>query len=502
MSEEPKRLSELIAGINSIKIIGTKNPLIKGITYDSRKVEPGYIFCCIKGERLDGNDFISEAISRGAVSILTENVLHINVPIIESKNVRKTMGLLSSKFYDAPSSKLKTFGITGTKGKTTISYLLYQALGGDSGKVCLSSTVGMFYNNRYEYSFRTTPESPELQFFLKDALKNGCEYAVIEISSHALSQDRTIGLELDIAGFTNLYAEHLEYHKDIDDYFKAKSKIIELIKENGRLIVNIDNNWGERLYNLSSQLSHIKVLSISSRKRADIRLSVLEAGKGGTTINITSDNYSLDLSSQIKGSFNIENIAMASAILLESGCEPETVIEGLNKAVLPPGRMEEVDVGQSFRVIIDYAHTPESIEMLLRLVKTEVKDGKLITVFGATGDRFKMKRPKFGKIISELSDIFIITTDDPYNENPIDIASDVIKGVEAKRKHKVEIILERGRAIEKALSIALSSDIVIIAGKGHERFIIYSDKKVPFSDREFTEKALKRLMRRARTERE
>jgi len=498
----PKTLLELIDGINNIKIIGEGNPLIKGITYDSRKVRPGYIFCCIKGDRLDGNDFITDAISKGAVSILTENKLDVNVPIIQSKNTRKTMGLLASRLYDNPCVKLKTIGITGTKGKTTISYLLYQSLGGDSGEVCLSSTVGMFYDNKYEYSFRTTPESTELQPFLADALGNGCKYAVIEISSHGLSQDRTSGLELDLAIFTNLYPEHLEYHKNMNDYFNAKRKILDLIKDRGKIIINTESKWGEKLYKLSSQISRIKTLSISSNKLSNIRWKTVKNDSNKLIINVSCDNYSINVNSLLKGKFNAENVAMATAMLLEMGFEPKFVEEGLTGAVLPSGRMEEIELGQPFKVIIDYAHTPESIEMLLRLIKDEAKSGRLITVFGATGDRYREKRPIFGKIISELSDIFILTTDDPYNEQPSDIANDVLSGVSAKRRQTVEIILERGSAIEKALSIASTDDTVLIAGKGHERYIICSDKKVPFNDRKFTEQALKKLAKRRNPERE
>ncbi|MGQ9705376.1 MAG: UDP-N-acetylmuramoyl-L-alanyl-D-glutamate--2,6-diaminopimelate ligase [bacterium] len=493
---KPKSLNELISGISNVKLVGVGNPIIYGITHNSKEVKKGYIFCCIKGEKLNGNNFVNEAIRNGAVAILSEYTSEINIPIIHSSDTRQTMGLLTSRLYDDPCSKLTLFGITGTKGKTTIAYLLYQALGYSDGNACLSSTIGKIFKNDYNYSLRTTPESTELLPFIAFAQENGCKYAIIELSSHALVQNRASGIKIDIGCFTNLYPEHLEYHRDIEHYYRAKSNILYLIKDGGKMIINTDTDWGKRLFKISSKLPHIDTISVSSDKFSDIHLEIKKINSNKDLIKIKSKNYNIVVDSHFKCDFNAYNLAMTIILLLEVGFEHQFVIDNIKNTKLPPGRMEEIDLGQTYKVIIDYAHTPESIEMLLHQLRYECGNGRIITVFGATGDRYKEKRPIFGKIISELSDKFIITTDDPYNENPSDIANDIIFGIDKNNLMSVETILDRGSAIERALSLASKGDIVIIAGKGHEKYIIYSDKRIPFNDRDFTEDALRRLLKK------
>lgn len=496
MIERATDLHSLIKNIHNIKLIGDDNPTITGITHDSRQVRYGNIFCAINGESFNGNEFISEAISNGAVAVLTERYHNFGIPTIITPNVRRAMGRLTAKFYDNPCNSMKVFGITGTKGKTTISYILYKSLNDSIGRVALSSTVGRYFGDYYEYSFRTTPESTILIPFIASALEKESEYAVIEISSHGLAQDRVSGIELDIAIFTNLYPEHLEFHKDIERYFKAKSKILNIIKPGGKIIIDIDNQWSARLYNMAKGISHIKTIGVSSEPGTEVKMVIPSDEKSQKTIEITSDRYTISLRSPLMSAFNAENIGLSAIALIELGMDSNIVKEQIERAEAPPGRMEEIKLGQPFRVIIDYAHTPESLRFLLTELRHQIKKGRLITVFGATGLRFKSKRPVMGRIIAELSDRFIITTDDPYGEEPDKIAKDVLNGVDEKNRDKAETVLDRGEAIKKALTEARRGDMVVIAGKGHERFIVYDDKKVPFNDRDYAEKTIKEILNR------
>jgi len=448
------------------------------ITYDSRKVKPGDTFVAIPGLKHDGADFIPQAIENGAKVIVAEK--EVEVPAgVESRKVpsaRKALAELSAEFYGHPSRKLKLIGVTGTKGKTTITYLIQSILNRAGFKAGLIGTI--------TYPM-TTPESAELQAELARMVKEGCTHCVLEVSSHALAQDRVHGCKFAVAIFTNLSHDHLDYHKTMEEYLVAKRKLFEMLDEESVAIVNVDDPASASIIGVVKgevipyglrQAKH--ELRSTKYNEFDTNVSGIDIREHEMTMKINST----EIRTPLIGMHNAYNITAAFQCGLVFGIRPTIIKEGIEAVKVIPGRQEEITLGQPFRVIVDFAHTSDSLEKLLETYRPFTK-GKLILVFGCPGERDREKRPIMGKIAAKLADSTIVTTDDPHGEEPERIIAEIVGGVSI-HDPRFTVEPDRRTAIEKALSSAKSGDIVLIAGRGHEKYQDFAGEKVPIDDRE------------------
>ncbi|MCS7244588.1 MAG: UDP-N-acetylmuramoyl-L-alanyl-D-glutamate--2,6-diaminopimelate ligase [candidate division WOR-3 bacterium] len=457
------KLSELFKGYN---IENFQDFEVEGIAYDSREVKNNFVFFAISGEKFDGHSFIEDAIKNGAKAIVVEKRLNKHVNQILVDNTRLELSRISAKFYNYSSEKLFVIGITGTNGKTTTTHIIYQALNMLGYK---SGIIGTIINDlviRKEIPKLTTPESLDLQRYIFEILNSGGKFLVMEVSSHALSLHRVDDVDFKIAGFTNLAIDHLDFHKTFENYREAKLKLFKMLKKENYGVINIDDENSGYFINACNG----KVLTYGFYKNADIKGEILENSKDGLKIKVL--NKTIENNNMI-GEFNAYNLLCAYSILNIIGFDSDKIVDVLSKVKPPKGRLQKIK-----NVFIDYAHTPDAIEKVIRTLK-KVYSRKIILVFGAGGNRDRSKRPLMGKV-SELSDIIIITSDNPRDEEPMDIVNDIQNGM--KRPHIVE--LDRKKAIELAIKIANSDDIVLIAGKGHETYQEIKGIKYHFDDEE------------------
>jgi UDP-N-acetylmuramoyl-L-alanyl-D-glutamate--2,6-diaminopimelate ligase len=453
---------------------------IRGIAYDSRQVQPGFLFVAIQGGTTDGNLYVQEAIALGAVAIASEQPI-VPQPGIASLTVpdaRAFLALASRAFYGNPAGRLKLAGITGTNGKTTTAFLLFSIFRAAGITPCLVGTLGLRIGSLPFPSAHTTPESSDLHAFLAQALQAGCTHGAAEVSSHALALKRVWGTRFRTGIFTNLTPEHLDFHRDMDSYYRAKR--ILFLPEGGNdlesAVINVDDEYGRRL---RSEIQ-IPALTFGFDRHADIRVLRWEARIDGTDLAIATPVGELSVQARLSGRPHVYNIMAAAGAALRLGFDPETIRRGVESLEGVPGRMQLVRAGQSYSVVVDYAHTPDALEKLLETVRG-LPHGKLITVFGCGGDRDRVKRPVMGRIAGRLSDFVIATSDNPRTEDPSGILAEIEPGLRESSPH---FILEpdRRKAIAAALSMARAGDAVVIAGKGHEAYQIVGDKAHPFDD--------------------
>ncbi|CUS98537.1 UDP-N-acetylmuramoyl-L-alanyl-D-glutamate--2,6-diaminopimelate ligase [Candidatus Chrysopegis kryptomonas] len=484
------KLKELLKHIKVVKFLGDEDVEIKGIVYDSREVDEGDLFVAIKGLNVDGHRFIPEAVLAGAVAVVLENdgliddnyFVERGVAKVVVNDSRKALALLSSAFYEFPSKKLKLVGVTGTNGKTTTTHLIKSILETAGLKTGLIGTINYVIGDEIIPAGQTTPESLEINRFLKKMVDNGFGACVMEVSSHALALDRVYGLEFDVGVFTNLTQDHLDFHRTFEAYFQAKKILFDSLNQNAYAIYNVDDQYGERIVSDT----RASKLSYGKSDKADVKVKDVKLSFNGTSLIVqTPTEKSLEINSKLIGEFNVYNILSAVAVGYVLGVEYEDIKNGIEKVENVKGRFEKIISPDDYTVIIDYAHTPDALEKcidtILRL-KKEAGGGKLITVFGCGGDRDKTKRPIMGRISTEKSDITIITSDNPRFEDPEKIISDIVEGV--KKDSVYYVFVDRKEAIERALEMAQKGDIVLIAGKGHEEYQVIGDVKVPFSDRQ------------------
>ncbi len=439
---------------------------ILGFSDDSRKIEKNYIFFAKKGFHSNGINYADDAIRNNAACVVSEKKIK-NIPLILVKDIHEAEEKILKKFYNDPVNSYRFVGITGTKGKTTTSFLVYDYLQKKNANVCYIGTIGIYDKERNQYrNYYTTPTIYDLYYILNKLRNNGHDICILEISSHSLIQERIIGLNFEITAFTNLSHDHLDYHKNMDDYFKAKSMLFFNYQSN-LSIINIDDEYGKKLF---ENINYKKIGFGLKNYTGKIDYKTFE---NGFKILIDGKEYFLNL----PGEFNLYNGILSGLIIKNLGFDINGIFLGENGV---PGRLEFIEK-EGIKIFIDYAHSPDSLEKLLNLLKIK-KEKKLISVFGCTGDRDKGKRPLMGKIAEQFSDYVIITSDDPHGEDPIKICRAVKKGF--KNKNKCEILVNRKEAIIRAIKKSGKDDIIVIAGKGHETFQIFDGFELYHNDKE------------------
>jgi UDP-N-acetylmuramoyl-L-alanyl-D-glutamate--2,6-diaminopimelate ligase len=492
----PMRLAELIADLAVEQVAGDGDTEIADLVYDSREAGPGALYLCVRGERVDGHDLAADAIQRGAVALVTDRDLDLDVPQVRVTDVRAAMAPLAVHFWGDPSRELRLAGITGTNGKTTTAFLLRGILESRGVQTGLLGTVKRIVGGADEEVLRTTPESIDLQATFRRMLDAGDEACTMEVSSHALAYGRTAGIDFDVKVFTNLTQDHLDFHADMEDYFLAKRFLFltgeeEGVASPGAAVVNVDDAYGRRLAGeLVTGDGDVLTFSAAGAE-ADFRATDVDFDASGTSFSARTPGGVIEVRMPLPGHFNVENALAAVAAAHALGVAPAASAAALSEAGRVPGRFEPVDEGQDFAVLVDYAHTPDSLENVLRAAR-RITTGRLVCVFGCGGDRDRDKRPLMGRIAAELSDLAVVTSDNPRSEDPHAIIAEILTGAAG---NGIEVEPDRRAAIAVALHSAVPGDTVVIAGKGHEQGQEFEGgRKVPFDDRQVAREELKRLL--------
>jgi UDP-N-acetylmuramoyl-L-alanyl-D-glutamate--2,6-diaminopimelate ligase len=476
------RLEELVAELPGARVVGNPTVEVAELAYDSRKASPGTLFFCVVGQKVDGHEFAPRVVEEGAVALVVERELAgLAVPQVVVADSRAAMAPLAARFYGDPTGELRVAGITGTNGKTTTAFLVREILQAADFRCGLLGTVKQVVGGVEKEVVRTTPEAIELQATFRQMLEGGDEACAMEVSSHAMALHRADAIHFEVALFTNLTQDHLDFHADMEDYFLAKRKLFET-EGLGVRIVNVDDPYGRRL------AEEFECVTFSAEgAEADYSAQDVEFDATGSTFNVGE----MRLRTALPGHFNVANALGAFAAAEAMGVGAEFAAAGLARAARVPGRFEPIDEGQGFAVLVDYAHTPDSLENVLRAARL-LTTGKLISVFGAGGDRDRDKRPKMGRAGAALSDLAVVTSDNPRSEDPEAIVAEVAGGAEGGVE--LEVVVDRREAIALALGRAQPGDTVVIAGKGHEQGQEFENgRKIPFDDREVAREELRRL---------
>ncbi len=475
------KLSTVLEGLEYKLLAGSQDQEVLGICFDSRKSKPGDLFICIPGLKSDGHDFAQQAIDRGAVAVLVERVLDVtpNVSMIKLADNRTAMPVVASNFYKKPSHHIKLIGVTGTNGKTTTTHLIKSILDEWGCKVGIMGTLYSRIGDYEKILSNTTPESSDIEEFLSIVSQQQGHYAVMEVSSHALDMGRVDQLCFHSAVFTNLTQDHLDYHVTMDNYRKAKLKLFQMLDAaQGQFgVINADDSSAADYIQEASNHITYGINTDADVKAADIRFSLK-----GSQFKVINDDLQFDIDMKLIGRFSIYNALAAIAFALKEGIEPDVIKRALSKVTGIAGRFEQVDCGQDFTVIVDYAHTPDGLENILKTGQ-EILENRLITVFGCGGDRDKTKRPLMGKIAAQYSNFCIVTSDNPRSEDPEAIIDDIIPGLQEVENSHYDKIIDRREAIHQAICLAKKGDLVIIAGKGHETYQLVKDQVLDFDDR-------------------
>jgi UDP-N-acetylmuramoyl-L-alanyl-D-glutamate--2,6-diaminopimelate ligase len=482
------RLDELVAEVPGARVVGDCSVEIAELAYDSRKVEPGTLFFCVVGEKVDGHELGARAVEEGAVALVVERELtDLEVTQVVVPDSRAAMAPPAARFWGDPTAQLRVVGVTGTNGKTTTAFLVREILQATDVYCGLLGTVKQVVGGVEKEVVRTTPEAIELQKTFRQMLDGGDQACAMEVSSHAMTLHRADAIHFEVAIFTNLTQDHLDFHADMEDYFLAKRKLFEAGPKVA--IVNVDDPYGRRL------AGEFECLTFSAEgAEADYGAGDIEFDASGASFSVGG----MRLRTGLPGHFNVANALGAFAAAEAMGVGSEIAVAGLARAARVPGRFEPIDEGQGFSVLVDYAHTPDSLENVL-LAARRLTGGRLISVFGAGGDRDRDKRPKMGRAGAELSDLTVITSDNPRSEDPEAIVAEVAAGAEgASGAAGLEVVVDRREAIALALGRARPGDTVVIAGKGHEQGQEFEGgRKIPFDDREVAREELGKLVSRA-----
>lgn len=484
------KLEQVLQNIPNLKVEGKVDVEIAGLTYSSHLVQPGFLFAALQGKKADGNEFIAESLNRGARAILSEKPRpgHLDVTWVEASDAREALALAAANFHRHPSLQMKVIGVTGTKGKTTFTYILEAILRRAGFKPAVIGTINYRWVGQVIPAERTTPEAPDLQKMMQDMVSQGTTHCLIEVSSHALDLKRVWGIHFDLAVFTNLSAEHLDYHSTMEDYFESKKKLFFLNQKKRAAIVNLDDGWGKKLI-LELPLTTISYGLVPA---AIVRGQNWKLTEKGIKAEISFPGGWLQIDSALQGQHNLYNILAAVAAGLALNIPPAVIAEGISNLNKVPGRMEKIVNRLGFNVLIDYAHTDVALKSLLEAVR-QMNPRRILVVFGAGGDRDRGKRPRMGEVAAALADWSYLTSDNPRTEDPLAILAEIEQGFLHLNSRAYTIIPDRRKAIETALVAARRGDVVCIAGKGHENYQILKDKTIPFNDAEIARSILKTL---------
>jgi UDP-N-acetylmuramoyl-L-alanyl-D-glutamate--2,6-diaminopimelate ligase len=450
-------LERLAAALGAVEVVGRAPAQVLDLAYDARHVAPGALFFCVPGARADGHDFAPEAVERGAVGLVVERVLAVDVPQLVVPDARAAMAVAADEFFGHPTEALQVAGVTGTSGKTTTAFLLYAILAAAGRRPGLLGTIEARVGGERRGVVRTTPEAIDLQRTFREMLDAGDRSCAMEASSHASELHRLDRVRLAVLVFTNLSQDHLDFHGDMESYFQAKRRLFT----GQPAVVNVGDAYGRRLAD-------------------ELPGAITFSGDDATALD------GIDL--KLRGRFNVENALGALLAARALGVDDEAIKRGLESVRGVPGRFESVDEGQPFTVVVDYAHKPDALEKVLRTAR-ELAKGRVVCVFGAGGDRDRGKRPQMGKIASELADVVVVTSDNPRSEDPLVIIDEIVAGATTD----VDVEQDRAAAIARAIELAREGDVVVIAGKGAEQGQQLADRTIPFDDREVARDALRRL---------
>jgi len=484
------KLKNLLAGVPFLHFSGKEDNEIQGISYSSKTIKLDYLFAALKGEKADGLDFIDEALEKGAGAVLSEKPAPLNFKKswIQVSDAREALALCSANFYSHPSKELKVIGITGTKGKTTITYLLEEILKESHLSPGVIGTISYRGPNIKISAKRTTPEAPDLQRMMREMLDHGATHCLMEVSSHSLELKRVVGIGFDVVVFTNLSGEHLDYHHTMERYFEAKKKLFYLKPDKRIAVINSDDFWGEKLI---SEL-RMGIITYGLKPPAMIHVEKFTLSEKGIELQAKFPTGGMTVSSPLLGKPNLYNILASIATTLTLNLPVRAIIKGISTLQGVPGRFEKIENSIGLNIFVDYAHTDDALKNLLETVR-ELNPRKILLVFGAGGDRDKTKRARMGEIAGTLADWSILTSDNPRSEDPLAILSDIEKGISKIGIKKYEVLSDRKKAIKHALSLAQKGDYVLVAGKGHEDYQIIKDKVIHFDDAEVIREILKEM---------
>jgi len=487
------KLAELCAGIGELLDPTAGETAINHITHDSRKVQMGSLYVAIEGATIDGHRYISCASQQGASAVLTDkpDKVPCSIPIVAVSAPRRAMAMIARRLYDKPDEKLRVVGITGTNGKTTGTFLVSQLLE-PLGKIGRMGTLSYFNGQQEETASHTTPESTDIYRMLAEMVTNGCRWAAMEISSHGLVYERVLGLKLRYAIFTNLSRDHIDFHGDMEQYFLAKQKQFDHLVPGGRAIINWDDAYGRRI----ALRDDVRLLRYGQAPEADLRFEIDSYTARGTRFRLSYEDQTVAFDLPLLGRHNVYNYAAAAAVALDEGVSLQRLAETSHRIHGVPGRTEIIDLGQDYAVIVDFAHTPDALENVLSACAA-VNQGRVITVFGAGGNRDHSKRPEMGRVVDSLSDIVILTSDNPRTEDP-QVIMDMVQAGMKRTPGGGDVIrdFDRRRAIENALDLARPGDLVLIAGRGHEAFQEIDGRRLPFDDRVVASQLIKARLER------
>ena len=474
-------LERLIAALAPAEVLGGEAVEVRDLAYDTRAVTPGAAVFCVPGEHVDGHELAPEAVERGAVALVVERPVEAQVPQLVVTSMRPTMAVAADIFFGEPTRELEVAGVTGTNGKTTTAFLLHSLLETAGRRPGLLGTVESRIGGTTRSVVRTTPEAIDLQRTFREMLDAGDRSVALEASSHAAVLHRLDRVRFDVLVFTNLSQDHLDFHGTMDEYFEAKRLLFGGAAP-PPAAVNVGDAWGRRLAAELADRARAPLITFGFADDAEIRAEELVLDGSGARFRAGG----IEIETSLHGRFNVENVlgAVAAAILLD--LEEDDIASGIRALPGVPGRFEAVEEGQPFTVLVDYAHTPDSLDNVLRAAR-EFADGRVLVVFGAGGDRDRGKRPLMGKIAVELADVVVVTSDNPRSENPVAIIEDILQGAGAN----VEIDPDRRTAIARAIELAEPGDVVLIAGKGHEQGQEIDGRKLPFDDRLVAREALR-----------
>lgn len=463
---------------------------VKGISSDSRKVKDGFVFVAIKGANDNGERFIRQALRNGAGLVISQGKgVKINVSsgrvMIKVNDPRTVLAMLAAEFYAYPSRDIKTVGVTGTNGKTTITYLLESILKKSGFNPAVVGTVNYRFGGRVLDSFNTTPGPVEMQSLMNAMRKRAVDYLAMEVSSHALSQRRVSGIDFHSAIFTNLTLDHLDYHKNMRNYFLAKAELFRTLGMRSFAVFNNDDPYAKELCNLT----RARKVTYALNRNADFKAKNIKLSVNGSRFSIDTPGNKINIVSSLIGAHNVYNILASYAWAFTEGLDCNIIKKGIEEFSCVPGRLERVKHKSGPAVFVDYAHTPDALKNVISSLR-QIKKGNIIVVFGCGGERDRSKRPKMGRLATELSDYVFITSDNPRSEDPLKIINEIKCGI---RKNNYSIFVDRKEAIEKALSMAKRADMILIAGKGHENYQIFKDGKIFFDDKEVAERCLERM---------